>query len=137
MISNATIQKAIAERLKANILEMALPNASEEIREDNWQGTAFTYPNERIKLEDQTPINDGGCTSSAVLFSILCFSEEASSKEADEIAWKINDFLHDTRFTTDEIRFIMIKSRGLIPAERKDERTWMAEARFRALVQPI
>lgn len=137
MINNATIQKSIVAKLKSVSAVTDLLYSVDEVREDNWQGREFNYANVRVAIEPQTPIGDAGCNASEVLFTVLCFSEDASSKEADDIAWQVNDALHDTRFTDSDIRFIMIKSRGLIPAERRDMRTWVAEARFRAIVQIV
>lgn len=102
-----------------------------EIREDFWQGTIFNYPAIRIDLGKIDPI--GECTTRRIEFSILCFSENASSREANHLAKAVNDQLHEKSFTQNNIKYVCY-SIGLIPATRIDERTWRSEARFKAIV---
>lgn len=135
MISNEIVQAALVTTLKANILiTTLLSGGADEIREDQWQGTTFTYPAIRVDLGRQVPEI---CDVSRQRINILCFSENASSKEADILAGTVNSSLDGRVFVMGSFRFSMIASAGLIPAIRQDERTWRSEATFDLLIEPI
>ena len=52
--SNNEVQAAIIARLKAQTTVTAEVLAT-EIREDQWQGTEFSYPNIRVKMLHNRP----------------------------------------------------------------------------------
>jgi hypothetical protein len=133
MLDNDDIQAGLVAYLKAQATVTALLSDSADIKEDQWQGTTFVYPAVRVDLGIQLPI--ANCDASDIIFSILCYSEDASSKEADELAGTVNNVLHRKAFTNSSVRY-SIYSRGLIPAIRMDERTWRSEATFRATIEP-
>ena len=50
MISNNEIQEALTTKLQAETLVLAELSDTNEIREDQWQGTTFSYPAIRINM---------------------------------------------------------------------------------------
>jgi len=102
-----------------------------EIREDQWQGTEFDYPNVRVRLIGNSPLDDN-CNHCRITFSTMVFSETASSLQADRIAGIINNTLHDNAFSQNNITF-SCRVTNLIPAVRIDARTWRSEAIFQAI----
>jgi hypothetical protein len=135
MIRNDQVQAAIIARLKANATIKALVVSGTfqdetwdaDIREDQWQGTTFGYPNIRVRLLPATPLGDKDCSLIRFSVSLMAFSEEGSSLEADQIAGIINNELHGKTFTSNNIE-ISLRSASLIPAVRTDTRTWRSEA---------
>ena len=132
MIDNDDIQAGLIAKLKASTTIVALLVSGTSIKEDQWQGTTFVYPAVRVDLGMQLP--RANCDGAEVTFSILCYSEDASSQEADELAGTVNEQLHRKAFTSSSIRY-SIYSQGLIPAIREDDRTWRSEATFHATVE--
>jgi len=98
---------------------------SDEIREDHWQGTEFTYPNTRLNMISNRP-TEKECNRWAFELSWQVFSEEASSYQADRIAGIINNALHDKQFTSNSIH-IGLWTTNIIPAVRVSEKLWRTE----------
>ena len=105
---------------------------ADEIREDHWEGTEFTYPNIRVRLISNVPVDDG-CQLSKVAVSFMCNSEDYSSQEADRISGIINNTLHGKSFSSNGIAF-SARLTNLLPARKTDVRTWTSEAIFNMLV---
>lgn len=130
---NDEIQSSIVSYLKSvsaiyNLL-ITLDNASgtSEIREDQWQGTEFDYPNIRVRMIDNKPIIDNpDCSATIFTVSIMSFSQDASSWEADKIAGIISTSVNGKTFTTLGVE-IYLRTLNLIPAVRSDVHTWRAE----------
>jgi hypothetical protein len=133
MLNNNSIQEAIIDYLKADATLVAMLSSSGEIKEDNWQGVAFTYPAVRVDLKDQLDSVDE--CSSLVTFSVLCYSEQKSSKEANNIAWRVLEIFNDHSFSFNGLYFSRVRNTGLIPAQRKDEKTWVAEVSLESRMQ--
>ncbi|MBU2051385.1 MAG: hypothetical protein KKH61_20750, partial [Gammaproteobacteria bacterium] len=111
-------------KTKANILAV-VPIL--EMREHQWQGTDFTYPNIRIRMISITPISSNiECSHTKFSVSFMVFSENASSLEANQIAGIINNELHNKQFTSNSIAFALVTS-NLVPAIRSDIHTWRSE----------
>ena len=66
MITNNTIQAALISKLLANITITAELDDAEEIRENEWQGTAFSYPNIRVRIISNDPLENTYCTQTKV-----------------------------------------------------------------------
>lgn len=140
MISNEILQKALIARMKVNTGIIAVLNGATEVREQQWQGRAFTYPAVRLALGTQAPrIEMEICTWSRLSFSILCLSENRSSKQSDQLAGAVNTAFHKTAWTVaaDGFRFHQVRSAGLNSAIRMSERVWRAEAFFLADIHTI
>ena len=136
MLRNDEVQAAIVAYIKAQsditneLVTAQNSNGADEVREDNWQGREFTYPNIRVRLITNEPA-DPECNLHSVTLSFLVFSEDPSSQEADRIAGIINNTLHGRSFQSNNISFSM-RTTGLVPAIRSDERTWRAETLMQA-----
>lgn len=127
-MNNVEIQSALISYLKASTTLTAVVPAA-EVRENQWQGTEFTYPNVRVKLVDNRPA-ETNCDVSNCMFSILIFSQLDSSIQAEQIAGIIDVALHARSFSSSNIRFSLWRM-NLIPAIRIDTRTWRSEIQFR------
>ena len=133
MVNPNHIQEGLLLKLQGVAAVTSLLSASTQIKEDQWQGTTFTYPAVRIDLGILMPIAD--CPDVTVEFGIECFSESASTHEANNIAYEVNEALHGKAFTSGSARFT-IYSRGLVPAKRSEERAWRSVALFKSRISP-
>ena len=134
MKSSEDIQAALLTYLKAQTSITGLLSDTNEIREDQWQARNFIYPNVRIDLGIQRPELSHGCPSS-VTGSVLCFSDQNSSKQADDMAGAAAATLHQKAFTRGGIRFSMMRVTDLVPAIRVDDRTWRSQVIFQAILE--
>lgn len=126
MIQNDLIKQGLVAYLqsKTTIVNLLYNDDSDEIKEYNWQGTVSYYPTLRIRIISNRPL--GNCNGSGFTASIMAFSEEASSAEADNIAGIIANVLNSRGFTSSGRTFITLTT-NLVPAVRQDERTWRSE----------
>lgn len=124
------VRDAIIDVIKANATIMALLDDANEVREFNWKGTDFSYPNYRVRINGVPPFDTCYQNLDA---SIYCFSEEASSQEAEEMAGTVANELFEDSFTQDSIRFTHIIT-DPIPAIAESERIWRAECQLRSLI---
>ena len=129
--SNDEIQAALLAyiRTKATITAVI---TSAEMREDQWQGTTFTYPAIRIRMISNVP-SSMQCNYNNISLSFLVFTEDASSQNADRIAGIISQALHDRSFSSNNIAFYL-KTTNLIPAIRSDKTTWRSEVMMNGIV---
>jgi len=139
MRRNDEVQAAIIAYLKANatilaeLVDIHGDPVPEEIREDQWQGENFSYPNIRVRLISNVPLLDEQCDFSTLTVSIMVFSEEASSQEADRIAGIIHGIMHQRSFEQNSIAFTL-RTTNLIPAVRQDIRVWRSEVLMSGIV---
>lgn len=129
MISINQVQSAIVSALKANAPLVAV--VGDEIRESQWQGTEFAYPAVRIDLENLRSTGRGGTcttTNSTVPFSVVAFSEDASSQQADQIIGLVVGALLDHQLTSVDFSsgFVRMSGVGQSSAKRATERVWRA-----------
>ena len=137
MISNSNIQAGWIAKLKANTSVTALVPAV-EIREDLYKSPTFTYPNIRVKLGNLTPTaQNNNCLVFKSEVSILVFTEQKSSKQADDIAGVIATAFWGIGFTSNGVKFAAVTLDALVPAmtPERDENSWLAEVHFTCLVQ--
>lgn len=137
IIGDEVIQAAIIAKLK--LLAPFGAVVSTEIRELEWQGDSFTYPNIRVELEDNTPYYDEQlrCGIQRVEFSVYVFSEQKSSKEASQIKTLVTNALVGDGFSNSTIRFLPIRILDNVPAVREDDRTWRAQIKFGSKVSSL
>lgn len=129
--SNNQIQQNLIAHLKsltALISELvAFDSSANEIREDSWQGTEFVYPNIRVRMVRNVPDGDtADCTGTDVTVSIMVFTQDFSSLEADKITGIISSSLHGKTYSANSVE-LFLRSTNLIPAVRSDRNTWRAE----------
>ena len=74
-------QRAVIDKLKADTTLTTELGGSNEIREDEWPGSDWSYPCLRIGIRDMTPSTDGKChlTSWDVEFSVIAFTQPTVS----------------------------------------------------------
>lgn len=95
MISDHEVQLDLIALLKAETSITALLASSSEVREHQYLGKSFNVPALRIHIASNTPhIPRQQCDHSTVNFSVLCYTEDASSKNVRLLAKAVNDFLH-------------------------------------------
>lgn len=101
------IQAAFVAYLKTKtIVTSLLANASPvEVREAEWQGTDFLYPNIRISV-DMVPQECGPYNAD---ITIDTFSGEKSSKQAVHISAILTGLLHKRSFTSLGLRFSTVR----------------------------
>ena len=130
-LRNDLVQGALIDYLKGQSDVTDLLPSSDEIREDQWQGREFDYPNVRLRLISNDANDD--CNRADITLSWEAYSEEASSYEADKICGKIRSVLHNKGFTQSSLH-ISLFSTNLVPAIRRDTRTWRSELLMRGIV---
>lgn len=130
MLGDELVQAAIITKLKS--LTPLVTVASTEIRELEWQGDTFTYPNIRVELETNEWAFDEQekCLLQYVEFSIYCFSEQRSSKECSQIKSAVINALGGIGFTSGLVKFSRLRLVDNVPAVREDERTWRSQVKF-------
>lgn len=133
LITNNEIQASIVAWLKGRPLIVAEILDSDEIKEEQWQGTMFVYPAIRVRLISNKPENKQGCVQPITL-GIQVYTEDASSKNCDRIAGIIGKELHSKQFSASGLLFGMFIT-DLVPAYRRDAQTWMSEVLIKADVQ--
>jgi len=127
MLRNDQIQAALIAKLKANTTIVAELASSADIKEDQYQGTEFNYPGVRVQLNSNESLTqDANCPHTRIGLSLLIFTEDDSSLEADRIAGIIHNELHAQQFTINGIA-ISLHTTNLIPAIRSDIRTWRSQ----------
>lgn len=139
MISNADIKAAWISKMKSNLYITSVVSSG-EIREVEWKGTEFAYPNIRVKLQPLVPTTQSlDCRVFNSDVTIYVFSEEKSSKQADDIASVIAEQIWTHGFTVGNVKIFSVHLSGLDPAEvpEGDTNSWRSAVRFRSMVQPV
>src|SRR5688572_8868497 len=101
------IQAAFIGYLKSKTIVTSLlaSGTSQEIRESEWQGEDFSYPNIRIAV-DMIPQECGPYNAD---ITIDTFSTEKSSKQASHISAILTGLLHKKPFTQSGLRFSTVR----------------------------
>lgn len=136
MIGNSKIQAAWVSRTKSSI---PITAQTQDIREDSYKGTDFTYPNIRIKLGELVPNSPSpNCQIFKSPVHFLIYDEQKSSKKADDIAEVIVNEYWGKSFTVNGVRFSGIILDSVSPADvpENDPNSWVASVNFTALVSP-
>lgn len=132
MIGDEVIQAAIIAKLKSLAPFGAV--TSTEVKELEWQGDRFTYPNIRVELEDNAPYFDEqlNCTLQRVEWSVYIFSEQRSSKECSQIKTIVTNAMVSNGFSnsTYSVKFLPVRIVDSVPAIREDANTWRAQIKF-------
>lgn len=128
MLDNKVIQAVLIAYLKSksDIATEVTHSSVVDIREDQYQGTEFNYPNIRVRLISNTPLNDSDCNLNRIYFGIQVFTNDASSLNSDRIAGIINQNLHDRSFNASNITF-SLRTTNLVPAQRSNIQEWRSE----------
>jgi hypothetical protein len=131
MIDNDAIQMALIAKANSTPgINTFLPSGT--ILEYNWQGTDASYPMARVQLETQVDVGED-CPA-VVEWSWYIFSEQGSSKQANQIANSFVQSFKGLSFSANNVKFTRCKILENIPAIRQDSRTWRAQVRCRSIV---
>lgn len=134
MISINAIQEALVTYLKAKATITAVIPAV-EIREDQWDGTQFTYPNARIAMQINSPMTEVNCLGNIFEALIYVNSNTSNSKEADDDAAIIATELHRNSFSQGSLKFAGVNVTQLIPAVCNSiTKIWTAQIRVKGTV---
>lgn len=134
MISINTIQAEIITYLKSRT---AITNVvtSAEIREDQWNGTGFIYPNLRVAMLPNRPMAERNCTGNIFDVSIFVNTETSNSKLADDIAAVVATELHEQSFTQGAYKFTGLIVTQLVPAVADaTKKVWTAQVQIRGTI---
>ena len=93
-----------------------------EIRELDWAGEDFSYPNIRVTAS----VNPGECLDD-VTVRISYFSEQKSSKESIVGQGIIAKQYHDKPFTRSNVRFSPLHVSSIPDAIRVSDTVWRAD----------
>lgn len=138
MIANNDAQETLVTYLKSQAILVAELNSAGEIKENQWQGSSFLYPAIRVKLGIQTRPPNPNCSYSKLTFTILCWTEDMSSKNCDRISGIVNGILHNCGgFVNGHVRYISVLNTSMVDSVREqNQRLWRGENNYSALVQP-
>jgi len=141
MIANQQIQEALVTRLKdgtrPEIAALhAVLAADDEIRENQFQGTQFAYPAIRVSFAYLNPTENTPCRDDIFrsYFSIIAFSEDTSSLEANTIAGLVAEALDEEMLNETAFRTGNISLGSVNDAIRIGPRLWRAEVFFRTSI---
>lgn len=102
---------ALITKLKTNTAILALLTDPLEIRELEWQGTKFSYPNIRLRVESfKRETANSSCNLFNAIANIYVFAEDASSLLCDRIASEIFNQLDTKSFSVGTTKFTGIKA---------------------------
>jgi len=136
MIDNQVIQADLIRWLLTQVALTSLLYDATEVREDQYQGTLFHYPNLRLAMGIQVPITESGqCDLARLTFSTRTYAEGGSSKVADTIAGAAHRLLHRKQFKGTGWSSWFYGA-GLSSATRTGEKLWRAEASFQGVIYP-
>jgi len=99
MIPQHLIQKSIISKLRSSGVVTGSLVSPNNILEDQYQGTNFSYPSIRVSVEDQIPLGNavGRTKLSLVTFDIIIQSEKHSSAECNKIGGIVINNLFDSQ----------------------------------------
>lgn len=139
MVPDWQIQADFVADLKAYAPLTAMLHGanSDQVKEDQYQGTVFFYPGVRVAILQQTPIPDAdNCDLTRLTATVRCYAEGASSRLSDRIAGVVNDRFH-RRYPFHGTGWqSFLRSEGLIGAIRVEERLWRAEVMIGGVIYP-
>ena len=145
MISPDLVQKAIIKMLQADTnLMSALNNDPNRIKELEYQGQDFSYPNIRVDIQPQYPIGDGvdRIKLSNIHWTNRIYSEQPSSQEANRILGLVVNAQFNKQWVgtdsneTPNFYLVRIDLANIDNAVRISDKLWVATAVFQSLVNP-
>jgi len=117
---------------------MALLGNNREIREDQYQGSDFSYPAIRIDISDQTPLGNGKICICLVSFSIIILDTQPSSVKASQISKLIVDEFFQSQIigkdenNNDYFKLIRIDLINYGKILRTEDKLWEKEIVFQS-----
>ena len=143
ILSNDIIKGLLITYLKSvteitNYL-VAEDSSADEIREVQWKGTTFIYPNIRLRIVRNVP-DSQDCVRSNITASWLVFTEDQSSATCDELSGIIASYFQSKQFgvTFQAHQYsVSIGRSTLVPAFSVGELTWRSEVILEGLVSKM
>ncbi len=134
MIGDELIQASLITKIKSLSAITSLLTDANEVRELQWQGDTFTYPNIRLDLESNDWVFDEQerCQLQYCEFSIYVFTEDRSSKKCSQIKSAILTAMSGLGFSnsTYGVKFSRLRLIDNVPAVRESERIWRSQVKF-------
>lgn len=117
----------------------SITTGTSDIREFEWQGDEFTYPNIRLDLEDNRyEFNEQErCALQTIEFSVYVYSEQRSSKQCSYIKGLVANALVGLGFTGTYAKYTRIRLLENIPAMRVSEREFRSQLKLTTFVQNL
>lgn len=136
MISDELIQADLMTKIKSL---GSITTGTSDIREFEWQGDEFTYPNIRLDLEDNRyEFNEQErCALQTIEFSVYIYSEQRSSKQCSYIKGLVANALIGLGFTGTYAKYTHIRLMENIPAIRVSEREFRSQLKLTTFVQSL
>lgn len=131
LITNKDVQTDLVDYTKTLSAVVALLPSSAEVRELEWQGTDFQYPNVRVSVDLFPSIN--GCAPYRAEIKFDCFAEDKFSDNAQAIAGAIQKAYHRVPFSING----RIYSSSIVTQVTKAQRSiyaWVSSVSITALV---
>lgn len=100
-----SVQALWITNMKSQTSLTSLLATGTQIKEDQWQGTTFSYPAVRFSIDFLPGIN--GCLDTAEI-EITVYSEQKSSDEASTIAGVIQQIYHRHPFSQGGVQFPVV-----------------------------
>lgn len=133
MLDNADVRIIWVAELKANTVVLSgTSSGATEIREKDWQGEDFSYPNIRVTAS----VRPGQCLDDVDVI-ISYFSQQKSSKEAIVGQGIIAKQYHDKPFTRSNVRFAPLQVVSIPDAVQSDNGVWKADVILRMKASAI
>lgn len=129
MITVNQIQADFIAYLKTKVSITSLVPAV-EIRETEWQGTEFTYPNIRVAVD----LSPNQCAPHDVKIQVIGSSEQKSSKQVNSIIAVVVDIIQEKSFKYQSTQFIGMKVRNIPKADRDENNIWATDIEIDGLV---
>jgi len=127
MLDNNDIRAGIVGWIKGNndIVSVLVSGSSSglEVREAFYQGEDITYPNIRVTCSSIP----NQCNYSDVTATIMCFSEQKSSKQSLILQGRVGKEMHNTPFTQSPLRYWAVRVTNLPDALQQDNGVWRAD----------
>lgn len=141
-ISPEQIQEVVIARLKGDtLLTTALAEGPSGVRESQWRGTAFEYPNVRLQRCLLSPYGNGPCADSLrrCQFTIQVSSKKDSSVTAQELQGLVMASLEGARLASADVRTLIPIRLQLQSPVSPDPLTgvWTGSVTFRTLVKAL
>jgi hypothetical protein len=117
--------------LKSQSSLVALLENNSQIKESQWQGEVFSYPAVRLYIDYHPSLE--GCGPDNFDAYIDIFSEEKSSKEAQQIASVLEGILQKRPFEQNGIKVFMVWVKNVIHPKR-DIYAWKSCLEIKGMV---
>jgi len=121
-VDNYQLRKSLVAWLKANSTVTDTLDDVLEIREKDWSGEDYSYPNIRVTCA----VSPGECNATSATATIIYYSEKKSSKQAIQSQGIIAKQIHEKDFTKESVKVFSLEVTDLPDAVQNDIGVWEA-----------